>query len=103
MKPQQPETPAPRDAVRAIIEWCGTTDPAHTLAATLTGVYQPLINSMDDVAALPAGAVVRDNAGDVLELVSERDSWFMTGREDAVLLESIEFPARVLHLPEAAA
>jgi hypothetical protein len=96
---------APAGAVKAIIEWCGTTDPAHVLADQLAGIYLPVINSMDDVAKLPAGAVVRDNAGDLLELVGERDAWFMTGREDAVLLESLEFPARVLYLPteEAAA
>jgi hypothetical protein len=94
---------APTGAVRAIIEWCGTTDPAHVLADQLTGIYLPTITNLDQVAQLPAGAVVRDNAGDMLELVAERDAWFMTGREDAVLLESIEFPARVLYLPEAAA
>lgn len=94
MKTQQPETPT--NAVRAIIEWCGTTDPAHTLADTLCGVYLPVINSMEDVAALGKWAVVRDADGATLELGTDKDVWFQTGVTDPVLLESVTFPAIVM-------
>lgn len=96
METKQPETKAAATAVRAIIEWCGTTDPAHVLAAQLTGVYQPVINSMDDVAHLDKWAVIRDADGATLELGTDKDVWFQTGVQDPVILESVTFPATVM-------
>lgn len=83
--------------VRAIIEWCGTTDPAHVLAAQLEGMLaQQVIDSMDEVERLGKWAVIRDADNAVLELAGDRDGWWQTGQEDLMAYDCVTFPATVI-------
>jgi hypothetical protein len=92
---------APAGAVRAIIEWCGTTDPAHVLADRLHGLWQPLITTHEQAAALPPNAVIRDADKAVLQHDAKAEHWWQMGYENACPTSEITLPATVLDIPKA--
>jgi hypothetical protein len=98
---QQPKTPA--GAVKAIIEWCGTTDPAHVLATRLADVYRPTITTPAEADALPPNAVIKDADKAILQHDLAGKDWWQMGYEHACPTSEIVFPAVVIHPGEVAA
>lgn len=81
------------------------TNAAHDLAEHLTTRgwrQQTTITTLDELEALPAGTVVRDNGNDVSERRNHAkgEDWYCIGIYDTLPTSHIELPARVLYRPE---
>jgi hypothetical protein len=92
----------PQGAVKAIIEWCGTTDPAHVLADQLQGIWHPVIRTHAEAAALPPNAVIKDADRAVLQHDAKAEHWWQMGYENACPTSEIVLPAIVLQPGDAA-
>ncbi|GAB2767260.1 hypothetical protein [Sinomonas soli] len=93
-------------ATRAVFAWFGEPSPADParLAGMIGLIYEPeVITDPDRLDLLAVGAVVRDDQGLVLEVVSRDDDgnlWYQTGDADALVTAAITLPATLIHDPQ---
>ncbi|ASJ79138.1 hypothetical protein SEA_ZENTIME222_57 [Mycobacterium phage ZenTime222] len=85
--------------------WLRRKREAEELAGEIVAVVRPRIETVEQLDALPEGAVVRSDDGGVYvkdhRYTQAGEPWWPAGYDVECGSESISLPARVLYLPEA--
>lgn len=91
---------ATEEVRHAVIE----PDVLHKLLDHLAAA-QPVVNSVEELDALPLGTIIEDSDDDCVLQALERGSimgteWYIPGIEKIFTSKDVELPARVLYRPE---